>query len=89
GWHSVTSAGKTWPFPVGTPSRALVAAETRAATLQLQAQPAASRTVSPDPGARGPSWPWFAAWLLVSTLLWWLERRRNRRTPGADVSADI
>lgn len=26
----------------------------------------------------GPAWPWFLAWLAVSALLWWLERRGRR-----------
>lgn len=79
GWHSVTSGGKAWRFHVGMPGRAMVAAETRAAMLQLQARPASPPGATNDEGARGPSWPPFAGWLLVSTLLWWLERRRTRR----------
>ena len=26
---------------------------------------------------RGPSWPWWLAWLLCSAALWWFERRRR------------
>ncbi|WP_426162924.1 carboxypeptidase regulatory-like domain-containing protein [Sandarakinorhabdus sp. DWP1-3-1] len=89
GWHSVTSAGKAWPFPIVPPNAARAAAETRAATLQLASRPPSRRIAVPDDGARGPSWPWFAAWLLVSALLWWLERRRALGSAAADGPADI
>ena len=89
GWHSVTSGGKAWPFHIATPGRALVAAETRAATLKRQVLPQFPPSATSGDGPRGPSWPWFASWLLVSALLWWLERQRIRRPGAADRPADI
>lgn len=88
GWHSVISGGKAWPFHIGTPGRALIAAETRAATLQLEARLQSPPGATSDVGARGPSWPWFAGWLLVSALLWWLERRRIRKAGAGERPAD-
>ncbi len=29
-----------------------------------------------QPDQSGPRWPWFLAWLLLSTLAWWFERTR-------------
>ncbi|TRW16719.1 carboxypeptidase regulatory-like domain-containing protein [Glacieibacterium frigidum] len=89
GWHSVTSSGKAWRFHIATPGRALAAAENRTAMLQLQAAPQSPPSATSNDGARGPSWPWFVGWLLVSALLWWLERRRSRRPGAGHTPADI
>lgn len=38
-----------------------------------------ARPMGPATPARGSPWPWFAGWLAVVTLLWWLERARTGR----------
>ncbi|MBY4599382.1 carboxypeptidase regulatory-like domain-containing protein [bacterium BD-1] len=53
---------------------AMAAREDQQATLALVSGKS-TRTANPDP-VRSPRWPWFVAWLLLSTALWWLERRR-------------
>lgn len=92
GWHQLlhtdtvvegdTEAEESpWPFFVYANDTApgLHAAELRDATLQLTGTShgavAESQTDNP-PGRRGPSWPWFLAWLASAALLWWLERAR-------------
>jgi hypothetical protein len=50
------------------------AAETAAATAHWAArQDSPARSVAPQ--RHGPAWPWFVAWLLLSGILWWGERR--------------
>lgn len=70
-----------WPFFVYAANAApgLHAAELRDATLQLvgtSRDTVAGPKTSNPPGRRGPSWPWFLAWLTSAALLWWLERAR-------------
>ncbi|MEP6906617.1 MAG: carboxypeptidase regulatory-like domain-containing protein [Pseudoxanthomonas sp.] len=78
----------SWPFFVYTTDAApgLHAAELRDATLRLQStssRAAAAEAQSKDhPGRRGPSWPWFLAWLASAAALWWLERARIGRSNG-------
>jgi hypothetical protein len=95
GWHQLLqtdavlegnteSEQSAWPFFVYARDTApgLHAAELREATLQ---RVGASRDTVPGPetdkppGRRGPSWPWFLAWLASAALLWWLERARRGR----------
>jgi hypothetical protein len=84
GWHTVQSGTKAWPFHVETPGPGLVAAEARTATWQLQAQHRSAAVAGVRGGDRGSPWPWFAGWLLVTALLWWLERARlGRPTPSS------
>jgi hypothetical protein len=90
GWHLLlqtdAEAGeRSWPFYVYATDAApgLRVAELRDATLRLQAAPI-STTRKPDdvaaPARRGPSWPWFLAWLASAGALWWLEHARAGRT---------
>ncbi len=53
--------------------------------LQAQAVHEATRALAADPDAHkgdlratqaGPRWPWFLAWLLLTTAGWWFERTR-------------
>ena len=92
GWHQLVQTdavveGNTeaeessWPFFVYAKDTApgLHAAELREATLQLVGTSRSTKTESPtdtQPGRRGPSWPWFLAWLASVALLWWFERAR-------------
>lgn len=85
GWHLLRQGERTWPFYVrnnGTEAPGMRLAALREGTLNLvgEATPrqvaASSATASER---RGPPWPWFFAWLLVSALLWWFERSRLGR----------
>ncbi len=96
GWHQLLQADavvegdaeaeeSTWPFYVYAVNAApgLHAAELRDATLQLTGTSRGAVAKSPTgnpPGRRGPSWPWFLAWLASAALLWWLERARVGKT---------
>jgi hypothetical protein len=90
GWHLLlqtdAEAGeRSWPFYVYATDvvPGLRTAELRDTTLRLQAVPI-SAAGKPDNVAahtrRGPSWPWFLAWLASAGALWWLERARAGRT---------
>jgi len=63
---------------------AMRARTVRDATLALAgpvppADPVAPATIE------GPRWPWFLGWLLLTALMWWLERsRRGLRVAAAD-----
>lgn len=77
GWHELQSGDHRRAFPVRAAEEgsALAAMARQEATRALAAaSPAAETTAAAStPGSR---WPWAIAWLLVSGLLWWLERRR-------------
>ena len=81
-----TDAAKTgWPFFVYASNAApgLQATERRDATLQLigtSHRAVADQPVLTQAGRRGPSWPWWLAWLASAAALWWLERARSGRT---------
>ena len=82
GWHVLRDGGTATPFAVlpADAGTALRAQRRRDATQALAAQ----QSLSPDGtgmSRRGPSWPWLAAWLLLATLAWWLERRPIGATP--------
>lgn len=90
GWHSLLQIDaeareSSWPFFVYAHDAApgLRAADLRDSTLRLQATTAGDARRS-EAGEvrerRGPSWPWFLAWLASVGLLWWLERARVGRT---------
>lgn len=82
GWHVLRDGGTATPFAVlpADAGTALRAQRRRDATQAL----AARQSLPPDAAGvsrRGPSWPWLAAWLLLATLAWWLERRPIGATP--------
>ncbi|WP_293394200.1 hypothetical protein [Nevskia sp.] len=76
GWYRLQTGADTWPMYVraADDARGLRANRDRDATLRLQRQPATDaapvRIKVPL-----PRWPWFLAWLIVVSLLWWRERR--------------
>lgn len=81
GWHRVTAKGERAFYVYATDAlSALRATERREATLALVGE----RAMSPRPPRSGqgtPSIAWFAAFLVVAALLWWVERARfGRRT---------
>ncbi|SBV37499.1 conserved membrane hypothetical protein [uncultured Stenotrophomonas sp.] len=76
GWHRIIGGGESAGVLVIDPAEApaLHAQATRDATLALHGTGGyAARTTHPVPG---PRWPWLLAFVLVVSLLWWLERRR-------------
>lgn len=79
GWHTLRTgpADTAALFAVTPPAPGIVAAENAAATWALQGAATPQAAATP---ARGPSWPWFLAWLTTAALLWWLERSRLGRT---------
>jgi len=79
GWHLLRSGKAEVPFHVRAPRElpGVVALQDRDATQRLMlASPLRTSSIATAPGAR---WPWFLAWLIVSTALWWLERARIGR----------
>lgn len=84
GWHQLRLGERSWPFYVrdNTEAFGLQRAELREATLNLVGEAAHDQTTSSSaaaPERRGSPWPWFFAWLLISSALWWLERSRLGR----------
>ncbi len=75
GWHELLAGARRWPFHVRGVDDALplAAAQTARATRALVGGAAASApAVTP---ARLPRWPFLLAWLVLASMLWWLERR--------------
>ncbi len=89
GWHLVRQHGaddavQAWPVYVW-PQDALAgvrAAQMRDATLRLVATDA-GKSQGAASTHKGPSWPWFLAWLVAAGALWWFERARPRATAKA------
>jgi hypothetical protein len=90
GWHWLRESERLQPF--------YVRATNDAPGLQHTARSDATRALVNDsrlianaitsstiqPGPRGPSWPWFLAWLICAVALWWLERRRHAPLPSGE-----
>lgn len=82
GWHLLQAGDRSWPFHVLAADAApgLAAAALREGTARMVGQGGAVAAVAGvTPTRRGPSWPWFVAWLASSGMLWWLERRHRAR----------
>ncbi|MDI9237665.1 carboxypeptidase regulatory-like domain-containing protein [Lysobacter sp. LF1] len=81
GWHLLRSGERTQAFFVRGASEAtgLASEDIRTTTMRLMAS--APTTVSDVAAPRHPTarWPWWLAWLLLSGVLWWLERSRLGR----------
>lgn len=77
GWHSVVEANARWSFFVFAhdQARALALAQTMQATHALVRDAKLDAAVTAMTTA--PRWPFFLTWIAVSTMLWWLERRRS------------
>ena len=74
GWHHVGHA--EWYVRERGEAPGLAVHARRLATLELASlahAPRAAGTIS----VPGSPWPWFAAWLAIASLLWWLERRQT------------
>ncbi len=78
GWHNVATDKHELPFYVRDSNDApgLRANATREATLLLTAKQSIDKTTNRI-AVPGSHWPWFLAWLLVTALLWLLERTRR------------
>lgn len=80
GVHTIVQPGEdgaqTFAFLVlpQTALPAIRARETGEATA-LWAAAQSAPTTRADPQRRGPAWPWFLGWLIISAALWVAERR--------------
>jgi hypothetical protein len=79
GWHRIRNGDDAWPFHVvarnalpGVQAREL--RDATAALVRASGTPPSSTASAP-----GQRWPWFLTWLVISALLWWLERSRYGR----------
>jgi hypothetical protein len=78
GWYSLRTASDAWPFYVRAADDAagLRAARDGAATQALIADASALSGAASEQGAVPmPRWPLLIAWLLLTALIWWRERR--------------
>jgi hypothetical protein len=83
GWYVLSSGDASASFYVRGKHElpGVAAREQREATSLMTL--AAGEVASAEATAPGSRWPWFLAWLLVSAVLWWLERSRLGRTTPA------
>ncbi len=88
GWHTLRTAASEWPFYVraADDGRTLHAALDAAATAAMvtpvaRAAVLSTLTAAPTAAPQAPmaSWPWLMAWLAVTALIWWWERRGYAR----------
>ncbi|MFZ2994966.1 carboxypeptidase regulatory-like domain-containing protein [Sphingobium sp.] len=89
GWHSLSTSDGPRLFHVQAADALPImrAARNMDAMLMLRA-PVANRGMVSDVQERpGASWPFALGWLVVSAVLWWLERARLGRVTRADQSA--
>ena len=87
GWHLArTPDGAETAFYVHPRDAApsLQAFQTREATRRLVAVSGFRSAAAAGRGGRGAPWPWFAALLLVLTVLWTVERWRPKRAAPAN-----
>lgn len=77
GWHLAVSENTELPFYVRDADEApgLHANAIREATLLLTARQADVKNTSRIP-VPGSPWPWFLVWLLITSVLWLLERSK-------------
>ena len=77
GWHSVVTNKNELPFYVRDNKDAIgwKANAIREATLLLTAKQSSEKNTSRIP-VPGSHWPWFSFWLLITAVLWWLERSK-------------
>ncbi len=86
GWHALRDGERAIPFYVrdATSTPGLSAQALREATQALAAGHSAPRALQAT--QPGPRWPWFLAWLLLTTAAWWFERSRLGQ-PGLPATA--
>jgi hypothetical protein len=78
GWHTLVSGDARARFhaAAANASPALTAARDAGATRMLAGHAAANGGASGARQVPKSRWPFFAAWLAVAALLWWLERSK-------------
>jgi len=78
GWHVLLHDDRQQRFHVFDPAQApnLHRQQLRDATAILQPATLAGQASAVAATLPGPRWPWLLVFVLVSGLLWWLERRR-------------
>ncbi|MGA6181316.1 hypothetical protein ACPEH1_09350 [Stenotrophomonas sp. NPDC077421] len=78
GWHQLRHGDTTQAVYVFDPAgaQALYRQQLREANAVRVGR--ADRATATTHAVPGPRWPWLLAFVLVSGLLWWLERRRPR-----------
>lgn len=75
GWHTLQVGDARRPFYVrGIDDAPTLHAATTAAATQALVGRGGDRAAAA--AVAGPRWPWFLAWLLLASLLWWLSRTR-------------
>ena len=86
GWHRLVTKTGSMSFYVqpGDALTAMKSIRNRDATLLLRGAPTTAAEATRQ--TPGPAWPFAVAWLLVSALLWWLERSRIGRAQPARSS---
>ena len=77
GWHEVINSEQSQVFYVRDENSAIalhrrVVQQATMALVRTQNSTSSALTVS----VPGVSWPYFLAWLFLTTILWWLERHR-------------
>ena len=77
GWHEVLNAEQSQVFYVRDENSAKtlhrrVIQQATMALVSAQNTTSSAHSVS----VPGVSWPYFLAWLFLTTILWWLERHR-------------
>ena len=80
GWHTLVSQDARAPFyaAASNAAPALTAARDAEATRMLAGRAGAGDGASSAREVPTSRWPFFAAWLAVAALLWWLERSKAR-----------
>ncbi|WP_222564149.1 hypothetical protein [Novilysobacter antarcticus] len=86
GWHQLRDRGQSQLFliPPAEQTPAMTAHALREATRILAAGAPSHSTGFPEQhqsSSPGPRWPWFLAWLALTSACWWLERSRWGRDP--------
>ncbi len=87
GWHALVSGGARWPFRVrdANDGAALARARDADATRMLAGRPLVESS-NATRSIPTPRWPFFLAWLLATTALWWLERTRAHAVETDEAS---
>ncbi|HEV7489804.1 MAG TPA: hypothetical protein VGO25_03295 [Rhodanobacteraceae bacterium] len=86
GWHALVADGARWPFYVRDTKEASALARAHDAdATRLLAGRQATESANATRSIPAPRWPFFLAWLLAATALWWVERTRVRAVDTEDA----
>jgi hypothetical protein len=80
GWHTLVSRDVRAPFyaAASNAAPALTAARDAETTRMLAGRAGVGDSASSAREVPASRWPFFAGWLVVAALLWWLERSKAR-----------